>query len=116
MMIATRLSDFDRAQDPQVFSEDQGLRAELGHAVMKRLRRAAILLLDMRTEFEILTPGEVSARVPRGLMADLGLAIARQARRAASKSLDLWTEFTSLDWVSEGCRKERGASVRIGHR
>ena len=76
--------------------------ADLGHSIMRRLRRAAVLMLDMRTEFEILAPGEVSDPAgrpgrPEGPMAGPGRAIMARARRAASKILDPWTEFDALD-------------------
>jgi hypothetical protein len=97
MATATRLSNFESVQDSENHIDPRGLQAELGHAIMRRLRRAAILVLDLRTEFEVLAPGDVSDAVPRGLMADLGLAIARRVRRVATRVLDPWTEFVSLD-------------------
>ena len=97
MMTATRMTEIDWVQGYENHAEDRGRRSELGHAVMKRLRRAAIHLLDMRTEFEVLEPGEVVEERPKGPLADLGHAIARQARRIATRVLDPWTEFVSLD-------------------
>jgi hypothetical protein len=81
-----------------VRSEGRALESAPGLAIMRPLRRAAILLLDMRTEFEVLTPGD-PAPVARdsGLMAVAGLAIARKVRQVASTILDPWAEFETLD-------------------
>jgi hypothetical protein len=97
LMMATRLSEISFAQDAEKHANRLGLRAELGPFVMRKLRRTAILLLDMRTEFDFLAPGALHEHRPRGPMSDLRLGIARRVRRVASQILDPWTQSESLD-------------------
>ncbi len=94
MMTATRMTDTDwtlRLED------DRGLMAEVGHAIMRPLRLVALHLLDLRTEFDVLAPGEVFDERPKSPMDNLGLAIAKRVRRLATRILDPWTEFAALD-------------------
>ena len=85
MMMATRLSDLDRAQYFENHSEDHDLRTELGHAVIAGRLPSGLAILPSWTcgpSSEVLAPGEVSDQATSWpLMADLRSwpAIARQA-------------------------------------
>jgi hypothetical protein len=103
MPTATRMIEVERAPIFEQHSFRRDLMVDLGHALMKRLRRAAIFLLDLRTEFEVVDLGEdgpaprpTSGRIV-GRVEDFGFAIARRVRRTATTILDPWTEFAIVD-------------------
>jgi hypothetical protein len=95
MTLATSLIEIP---ETRILGGRCALESVLGLAIMRQLRRAAILLLDMRTEFEILAPGDTTPAFRNtGLTTVVGQEIARRVRQVASTILDPWAEFESLD-------------------
>jgi hypothetical protein len=100
MATAMQRIEIEKIQTFDNHSPRRGLHADLIDAIMKRIRPGVITLLDMRTEFEVIAPGDLPPDLaPRdeGPIAALGLAIMSRMRRAASLILDPWTEFEILD-------------------
>jgi len=97
MVTATRTIENRSIQADQDQSSRRGMRSELGYAVMRPLRRAAISLLGMRTEFEVGAPEEDWDPDNSGPPPVVRPTTMGRVRRAASSLLDPWTEFEELD-------------------